>query len=198
VPSLAIAKQQYNELAYSNNFAHFFKKYPNLWKKFMNENFSQTVKGDFTVVDSSKVKEKLKDVEIEDDESGEKRQLVKRELKNIDLLVIDGKSVIVIENKIRSGINGYKINDGVMTTQLDKYYEYVKETYPKKDVWLWTGYLYEDIIELLPDSGIDVIIDGQFKEELKDLRLKHRGSSNQRVIDVQASIKGNNIILFNN
>jgi anaerobic ribonucleoside-triphosphate reductase activating protein len=73
-----------------------------------------------------------------------------------------------------------------------------KETYPKKDVWLWTGYLYEDIIELLPDSGIDVIIDGQFKEELKDLRLKHRGSSNQRVIDVQASIKGNNIILFNN
>lgn len=73
-----------------------------------------------------------------------------------------------------------------------------KETYPKKDVWLWTGYLYEDIIELLPDSGIDVIIDGQFKEELKDLRLKHRGSSNQRVIDVQASINGNNIILFNN
>ena len=59
--------------------------------------------------------------------------------------------------------------------------------YPNKDVWLWTGYLWEDVAEDLIGSGIDVVVDGQFKEELKDLRLKYRGSSNQRVIDVWKS-----------
>ncbi len=72
-----------------------------------------------------------------------------------------------------------------------------KEQYPTKTVWLWTGYRYEDIAELLDDSGIDVVVDGQFVEELKDLRLPYCGSSNQRVIDVQASIKNKNIILYN-
>lgn len=71
-----------------------------------------------------------------------------------------------------------------------------KEKYPDKTVWLWTGYLFEDIVDLLPGSGIDVIVDGLFVEDLKDLRLKYRGSSNQRVINVQAAIQNKNIILF--
>lgn len=62
-----------------------------------------------------------------------------------------------------------------------------KTEYPNKDVWLWTGYLWEDIADDLIGSGIDVVVDGQFKEDLKDLRLKYRGSSNQRVIDVRKS-----------
>lgn len=62
-----------------------------------------------------------------------------------------------------------------------------KAQYPTKTVWLWTGYRYEDIAELMQDSGVDVVVDGQFIEDLKDLRLKYRGSSNQRVIDVLAS-----------
>ena len=70
-----------------------------------------------------------------------------------------------------------------------------KEVYPNKTVWLWTGYLIEDIIEDLIDSGIDVIVDGPFKEELKDLRLKYRGSSNQRVINLTETIKTGDIIL---
>ncbi len=64
-----------------------------------------------------------------------------------------------------------------------------KEVYPQKTVWLWTGYLWEDIASDLVDSEVDVIVDGRFVEELKDLRLKYRGSSNQRVIDVKASTK---------
>jgi anaerobic ribonucleoside-triphosphate reductase activating protein len=64
-----------------------------------------------------------------------------------------------------------------------------KTTYPNKTVWLWTGYCWEDVAEDLVGSGIDVVVDGQFKEELKDLRLKYRGSSNQRVIDVWKSTK---------
>ena len=71
-----------------------------------------------------------------------------------------------------------------------------KEVYPNKAVWLWTGYLIEDIFEDLIDSGIDVIVDGPFVEELKDLRLKYRGSSNQRVIDLKETIRTGDIILI--
>jgi anaerobic ribonucleoside-triphosphate reductase activating protein len=59
-----------------------------------------------------------------------------------------------------------------------------KEKYPKKSVWIWTGYLWEEVKEDLRGSGVDVLVDGRFIEELKDLRLKYRGSSNQRVINV--------------
>lgn len=59
-----------------------------------------------------------------------------------------------------------------------------KEKYPKKSVWVWTGYLWEEVKEDLRGSGVDVLVDGRFIEELKDLRLKYRGSSNQRVINV--------------
>jgi anaerobic ribonucleoside-triphosphate reductase activating protein len=64
-----------------------------------------------------------------------------------------------------------------------------KEVYPNKTVWLWTGYLWEEVASDLVDSGIDVVVDGRFVEELKDLRLKYRGSSNQRVIDCKASTR---------
>ncbi len=60
-----------------------------------------------------------------------------------------------------------------------------KSKYPEKTVWLWTGYLWEDVSDLLIGSGVDVVVDGQFIEERKDLRLKYRGSDNQRVIDVK-------------
>ena len=71
-----------------------------------------------------------------------------------------------------------------------------KEKYPDKTIWVWTGYLWEEVASDLVDSEIDVVVDGRFIEELKDLRLKYRGSSNQRVIDVQASLKNNNITLY--
>jgi anaerobic ribonucleoside-triphosphate reductase activating protein len=71
-----------------------------------------------------------------------------------------------------------------------------KEVYPEKDIWLWTGYLIEDVLEDLVDSGIDIIVDGRFLEELKDLRLKYRGSSNQRVIDLKETIRTSDIILI--
>ena len=64
-----------------------------------------------------------------------------------------------------------------------------KEAYPNKTVWLWTGYLWEEVAEDLIDSGVDVVVDGKFVEELKDLRLKYRGSSNQRVISVPDSTR---------
>lgn len=71
-----------------------------------------------------------------------------------------------------------------------------KKAYPNKTVWLWTGYLIEEVFEDLIDSGIDVVVDGRFVEELKDLRLKYRGSSNQRVIDLKETIRTGDIIIY--
>jgi anaerobic ribonucleoside-triphosphate reductase activating protein len=71
-----------------------------------------------------------------------------------------------------------------------------KEVYPEKDIWLWTGYQIEEVFEDLIDSEIDVIVDGRFVEELKDLRLKYRGSSNQRVINFKETLKTGDIIIY--
>jgi len=70
-----------------------------------------------------------------------------------------------------------------------------------KDIWLYSGHTYENLLkdkenkELL--ELIDVLVDGPFIEEKKDLTLAFRGSSNQRIIDVRNSLKENEIILLN-
>lgn len=68
---------------------------------------------------------------------------------------------------------------------------YIKEKCPGKDIWLWTGYdfIEDGLIGLSIMQYIDVLVDGRFEEDKKDLRLKYRGSSNQRIIDVQKSIR---------
>ena len=67
---------------------------------------------------------------------------------------------------------------------------YVKHNCPGKSIWVWTGYdfLEDGLIDLPVMKYIDVLVDGRFEESMKDLRLKYRGSSNQRVIDVQKSL----------
>lgn len=73
----------------------------------------------------------------------------------------------------------------------------IKEIFPEKDIWLYTGYKFENIInDPLRQKLIklcDVVIDGKYIEELKDITLKWRGSSNQRVIDVKKTIKNKKI-----
>ncbi len=82
----------------------------------------------------------------------------------------------------------------------------VKKEVPEKDIWCYTGYTLEkDLIkgkahtevtdEML--SYIDVIVDGKFIEKLKDITLKFRGSSNQRVIDLKKTLLEKKIVLFN-
>ena len=82
-----------------------------------------------------------------------------------------------------------------------------------KPIWLWTGYTWEEIIrdknmitqqnlnpkKMIMESIIttcDIVIDGQFVEDLYDESLKYRGSSNQRVIDVKESLKRKEIVLY--
>ena len=74
---------------------------------------------------------------------------------------------------------------------------YIKCNCPGKDIWVWTGYEFEDVRDLPVMRYIDVLVDGPFVEELRDLRLKYRGSSNQRIIDVQASLKHGCAIRWN-
>ena len=68
-----------------------------------------------------------------------------------------------------------------------------KKKYPNKTVWVWTGFNYEDLSKKHDLSDIDVLIDGQYKMELYNPKLKYRGSSNQRVIDIKKTIKNKKV-----
>lgn len=70
-----------------------------------------------------------------------------------------------------------------------------KEIYPNKTVWLYTGFLWEDVRYEEIIKYLDVILEGRFVNELKDNNLQWVGSSNQRVIDVQETLKTGNIVL---
>lgn len=77
--------------------------------------------------------------------------------------------------------------------------EFRKEFGFKKDIWLWSGYTIENIIndrnkwDIVKD--VDVLVEGPFKIEERDLTLKFRGSANQQIIDIQASQSLNSCIL---
>lgn len=83
-----------------------------------------------------------------------------------------------------------------------------KERYPNKDIWCWTGYTYENLRANAAKNSdyaialhkllnvTDVLIDGLFIESKKDIRLKFRGSSNQRIIDIPKTITNDNQIVL--
>lgn len=60
-----------------------------------------------------------------------------------------------------------------------------KAEFPKKNIWLYTGYTYEDVKDLEVMQYIDVVVDGKFVEELADESYKYAGSTNQRVIYIK-------------
>ena len=92
-------------------------------------------------------------------------------------------------------------------------YELIKEiklNFPNKDIWLYTGYTWECIFPNVVTDNFDtlriyrqkiielcdVLVDGQYIEEQRDLTLAFRGSCNQRIIDVKKSLEQNKIILY--
>lgn len=94
-----------------------------------------------------------------------------------------------------------------------KLLKHIKRLYPEKIVWVYTGYNWEDITNSDPTGNpdkdmlnvvrnetlryIDVLVDGPFECEKKDLTLAFRGSTNQRIIDVQKSIETGDVVLWN-
>ena len=72
----------------------------------------------------------------------------------------------------------------------------IKEKFPSKTMWLYTGYLWEEVKNLELVSYLDVLVDGEFIYEQLDVTLKWKGSANQRVIDVQKSLEKNEVVLY--
>lgn len=88
----------------------------------------------------------------------------------------------------------------------------IKEKFPDKKIWVYTGYKYESLDTKLDEEDttvfihkfmrkeilqfIDYLVDGKYIDELKDFSLKFRGSRNQRVIDVQKSLANNKTVLY--
>lgn len=99
---------------------------------------------------------------------------------------IEGLSILGGEPMNPTNIEG--------TTKLAKAF---KEKYPNKTVWSWSGYSFDNYLK---DKEVvkylDVLVDGQYNDDLRNPTLKWKGSENQRVINVQESLKDSNIVLF--
>jgi len=100
---------------------------------------------------------------------------------------IEGLSILGGEPMHPNNIEG--------TTKLAKAF---KEKYPNKNIWSWSGYSFDNYLK---DKEVvkylDVLVDGQYNDDLRNPTLKWKGSENQRVINVQESLKDSNIVLFN-
>lgn len=73
---------------------------------------------------------------------------------------------------------------------------YVKQKYPTKNIWLYTGWVWEDIKDLEIMKYIDVLVDGQYIEEKRNISLPFCGSENQRIIDVKKSLNNKSLVLL--
>lgn len=119
------------------------------------------------------------------------------------------------ENKIKPTISNYTAGISVLGGEplhprnieaVSDLIDWFKKDFPNKNVWVWTGYTWEELMERCRKGNeddlnwllcsIDVLVDGRFELEQRDLTLKWRGSKNQRVIDVQKSLKQEKIILY--
>lgn len=111
-------------------------------------------------------------------------ETINRVLELCDKEYIKGLSILGGEPLHPKNIEG--------TTKLAKKF---KDKFKDKTIWVWSGFLFETINK---DTlkFIDVLVDGQFKTELFNPTLKYKGSSNQRVIDVQKSLSSNKICLY--
>ena len=115
---LVMIKKQYDELSYSNMLYHFFSENKNLFLKFAKEVLSKKYNDLLNMTDISLYE-------------------IKREYNDIDLLIIADERIFIIENKIKSGINGIQhdpYNEGKYCNQLTKYYSIIKKEYDAPNV----------------------------------------------------------------
>ena len=130
-------------------------------------------------------------VEAQDPKFGEKfDESVKEKIfKELAESTCDGLSMMGGEPLSRCGDNRKQV------IQLCKE---CKERFPEKTIWMWSGYTFEEIASdpYMKDAllHIDVLVDGPFMEEKKDLSCPYRGSTNQRVIDVKKTLKKGTIV----
>lgn len=117
---------------------------------------------------------------------------------------------LVNEIKNNPMISGVTFSGGDPWEQADKFAYIAKKlkacvTKSNFSIWCYTGYNYEFILNKVDNvngwydllNNIDVLVDGKFEKDKMDVNLKYRGSSNQRIIDVNESLKSGNIITLN-
>ncbi|MDS0524495.1 anaerobic ribonucleoside-triphosphate reductase activating protein [Clostridium sp. SHJSY1] len=116
---------------------------------------------------------------------------------------IEDKFISYIKNPNVYGVNilGGEPMEQTMDLDLVNLLDRIKKE-TNKTIWLWSGYTFQQIMndnkkkQIL--SFVDVLIDGRFELEKRNISLKYRGSENQRVIDAVKSIKENKVILIEN
>lgn len=96
---------------------------------------------------------------------------------------------------------GHPLEDNNCTNSFYLFMKDIKKKFPDKDIWLYTGWKWEDICNHdvqwnLIKECIDVVVDGPYIEKLKNITLKFRGSSNQRLIDVKKTLEKGEIVLW--
>jgi len=113
-------------------------------------------------------------------------ETIEKVLNACDKEYIEGLSILGGEPMHPKNIEG--------TTKLAKAF---KEKFPNKTLWAWSGFTFEKYLKDKPVLNyVDVLVDGQYVDELHNPTLKWKGSSNQRVIDVKKSLKKDKVILF--
>ncbi len=105
------------------------------------------------------------------------------------------------ESAAKGYINGITFSGGdplhpENRAEITRLAEKFKTKYPQKTVWLYTGFNWEQVNNLEIMKWVDVLIDGRFVEELKNPQLHWRGSSNQRIINVQQSLDKGEPVLY--
>lgn len=106
--------------------------------------------------------------------------------------------VRLLLKKITPQHAGITFSGGDPLMQADALYNVLsllRKKRPELNVWVYTGYNFEEVRELPVMNLIDVLVDGPFLEQKKDLGLAFRGSSNQRIIDVPQSLLKNDRII---
>ena len=111
-------------------------------------------------------------------------ETIKRVLELCENENVEGLSILGGEPMNSANIEG--------TTKLAKAF---KEKFPNKNLWAWSGYLFDKDLKYKEITKyLDVLVDGQYVDELHNPTLKWKGSENQRVIDVKKSLKENRVI----
>ena len=93
--------------------------------------------------------------------------------------------------------------DPTFSENIDALVSFIKRfraTFPEKDIWIWSGYKWEEIVKDIKLFSLielcDILVDGKYVEAEKDLTLKWRGSRNQRVIDIKQSLELNRLVKY--
>lgn len=117
--------------------------------------------------------------------------------------VFDEKAFAELMDSLNDdNIRGLSVLGGEPFDNLDGLKDLITSVRAKtdKDIWVYSGYTFEELVQkdgaMDVLKNIDVLVDGRFVEELKDLKLKFRGSSNQRIIDMKRTLEIGKILLM--